>query len=658
MNKIFAFTLGFLFVFFSISFGQTYSKEFGKIGNASIELKEYPLDKDAEAVVIFDKGKSYFLREINTFNIIFERTTRIKILSESGIKWAEVEIPFYQEDNIYETVYNIEATSYNFNEGRLNKSQLDPSNTFDEKKNENWNIKKFAVPNVKVGSIIEYRYKIKSQYIFQLRDWEFQWRIPVVYSEYEVKMIPFYEYSFLLQSANRFDSQTSHVDKGLARQFGPVSFKDMVHKYVMKDIPAFESEEFITSVNDYIIKIDFQLSKINYPDGITKGIITTWEEMNLALLKHHDFGKYIQRSEKQAKKVLNFESLASKNDKEKFDYVLNYAKNTFSWNKENAKYASKNPKNLVDEKHGNCADINLFIIGLLNAVGLEAYPVLISTRNHGKIKYDYPYSHFFNYVIILAKVQGKNVLTDGTEIFSLNNRIPSRCINENGLIVQKNKVEWVNLESGYPSSMNTNINSVIQSDGTVNSSISKTASEYDALHYRKNYGDNKETIRENIESNDYNILDSTIIVQNQFEKEKPYVLSYNQTSKPEIINDKIYLSPFLDETMSDNPLKQKTRTYPVDMIYPKKRIFYSTIEVPDNYKVEYLPSDEKVNSQLVELAYITSFEGNHIFISFNYYLKKSVYSPTEYSRLKYYFDLITKKGNEKVVLSKNLDVEN
>jgi hypothetical protein len=74
--------------------GQNFSKEFGKIAKDEIELTEYALDKDAEAVVLFDLGTSYFVETDNSFDVIFERTTRIKILSESGIKWAEVEIPF------------------------------------------------------------------------------------------------------------------------------------------------------------------------------------------------------------------------------------------------------------------------------------------------------------------------------------------------------------------------------------------------------------------------------------------------------------------------------------------------------------------------------------------------------------------------------------
>ncbi len=77
--------------------GQNFSRDFGRITNDEIELKNYAQDKDAEAVVLFDMAKSYFVRTSGSFEVVFERTTRVKVLSEAGIKWAEVEIPFYQE---------------------------------------------------------------------------------------------------------------------------------------------------------------------------------------------------------------------------------------------------------------------------------------------------------------------------------------------------------------------------------------------------------------------------------------------------------------------------------------------------------------------------------------------------------------------------------
>lgn len=657
MKKLISLSLLILLLTIATAQAQNYSMEFGEISKEELELAEYPSDKEAEAVVLFDLGKSYFIRSPNFFDVVFERTTRVKILSDAGVKWAEVEIPFYQEGDIFEKVYDIEAYTYNLENGRLIKTPLELSNAFTEKINQYWNVKKFALPNVKKGSVIEYKYSVNSQNKFNFRDWEFQWKIPVVYSEYVAKMIPFYEYTFIFQGASKFDVYEAYEDKGFARQLGSAgpysnnTYQDMVYKFGMKNVPAFRDEEFISSINDYIIKIDFQLSKFHHLNGTKTEIISTWEKLVKELLTHPDFGKYIGKSEKSATKIPEIAGLSQMPDVEKFDATLDYVKMNYNWNNSNAKFASKSPKQFMDDKFGNSADINLFTAGLLNGVGIESYPVIISTRSNGKIAYDYPFNHFFNYVIILAKIGNKFFLTDATEVMALNDRIPPRCINDRGLIIQKDKVEWIDLGVLHPSSISTYMQMELDEDAMYVDLI-KSSTEYDALYYRNNYTEKTEDLKEKITNAFYSVIDSTIQVQNQIDKAMPYRLKYSVASKPELINDKIYIAPFLQESITDNPLKQKERKYPIDMVYPRQRIFNSVVKNPEGYQVDFLPKELKINNSLFELNYQAKEYNDRVQITFDYYFKQSIYQPADYARIKYYYNEIIKKANEKIVFIK------
>ena len=631
---------------------QDFSKEFGKFTNDDKALTTYEPDKDAEAVVLFDIGKSYFEDYENTYILIFERKTRIKILSDAGIKWAKIEIPVYQRKNLYEKVYDLEAYSYNLKNGKLHKTPINTSNVFMEKIDNHWNMKKIAIPNVKKGSIIEYSYKISSSYVFNLRDWNFQWKIPVVYSEYETRMIPFYEYAWILQGANKLDIFKSYKDtKGKLRQAGNLNFYDFVYKFGAKNVPAFKDEAFITSVDDYIMKVDFQLSKINYLDGTSENIITTWKDLNEELLQEKYFGKFLNKTQRTAKNYINVDHLKFKTDKEKFNAVLDYVKNSYKWNYINSKFADKLPNDFAKAKYGNSAEINLFTTGLLKAVGIDAKPVIISTRKHGKIRYDYPYSHFFNYVIILAKINGKTILTDATEALNTNYRIPSRCINDKGLIVQENKEEWVSLKTIAPSEKKIYIKSQFDNNELI-SNILTTATEYDALKYRKLFNENNSNFKKVLQKNDTEIVENSIKIKNLRNKNKALMFVYDQTSNPDVINNKIYISPFMNEIIRSNPLKQKERSYPIDMTYPKKRIFSFRMPIPKGYKIDYLPIAEKINNDLFELAYIINKDDKGVSIRFNYYFKKSVYPPEDYLKIKSYFDKIVEKGNDKVVFKK------
>ena len=75
---------------------------------------------------------------------------------------------------------------------------------------------------------------------------------------------------------NQFEDKGMSRNLALRVHMGIISYQDIVYKFGMKNIPAFGDEEFITSINDYVIKLDFQLSKIHTLDGRNIDIITTW----------------------------------------------------------------------------------------------------------------------------------------------------------------------------------------------------------------------------------------------------------------------------------------------------------------------------------------------------------------------------------------------
>lgn len=634
---------------------QNFSTEFGKISQADIDLKQYKDDKSAEAIVLFDYGLSNFIEEPKAFNIVFERTTRIKVLTDAGTKWGEIEIPIYHEDEIYEQVYDVEAYTYNYENGVMTKTAFDKRNIFTEKVNNRWSVEKIAMPNVKAGSIIEYKYKLYTQYKFNLRDWDFQWRIPVVLSEYEVHMIPFYQYSWLLQGTNRLDKyeelkSTSERDFGTSQLGRPNGYKDMIYVFGMKNVPAFRDESHITSINDYVIKIDFQLSRINTLTGSKIDIRTTWPDMVKELDKKAEFGKYITKSTSFLKKIPELSNANTLPEAERFNLVLDYVKDNFTWDRSTDKYAHKKPAEFFKEKRGNSAEINLFTIGLLRGLNIEAKPVTISTRSHGKIKFDYPFSHFMNHVIILTKLQDKEFLSDATTTTCSNYRIPQYCINDRGLIIEGKEANWVELESN----MLSETYNYIQLEPTKKEFTGKyklLANNYFADYYREKLGSKKENIEKALKNNTYQLLDSTIVTEASAQRNKPYKLEFKIITTPEIIHDKIYINPFLNETISENPFKQTKRNYPIDFTFPQKIIYISSIIIPEGYQVDYLPEDLSIKNDLFLLSYSSTIEDNTINISFYYQLTKPVYPSKDYIRLKLFYNRLIEKGTDKIVLA-------
>lgn len=185
------------FLFLENTFSQKISYEYGKISSGDFAINSFLGDTSFEAIVLYDIGSSKFVRGAEGFDILFERRTKIKILSKAGIDHSEIEIPLYQEGNVFERVADLEGVTYNLENGTIAQSNLNKDDVYEEKVNESWVVKKFAMPNVKEGSVIEFKYTVYTPYIFNLQDWEFQRDIPTLYSEYVVRSIPFFPMSIL-----------------------------------------------------------------------------------------------------------------------------------------------------------------------------------------------------------------------------------------------------------------------------------------------------------------------------------------------------------------------------------------------------------------------------------------------------------------------------
>jgi len=641
-----------LLLFSNFLIAQTYSHDLGVVTDYERNMKHYDKDTSAEAVVIYNIGESSFYRADEGFDLAFKRQTKIKVLKESYLNNAEYSILIYKGNQGKEEIRKFEATTYNFKNGQVIKTVVNKDQLYTEKINKHWDRVKFAMPNVQIGSVIEFKYEINSPFKFLLKDWEFQDYIPTVYSEYKTKMIPFYVYQYRLQGATKFDEFNEYEDHGFQKQFYDVKYRDKVYQFIMKNIPAFKDEPFITSRNDYILKLDFQLSVIHHYGGGSVNVLSTWPELSKELENDTEFGVYINRSKNNFKKASSKLELISKTDKEKAQIIVNYIKQNYNYNGHSGIFTSKTINKFIKEKTGNVAEINLYLIGALKSQGIETYPVILSTRKNGKIITKYPFTDPFNYVLAYAKIDNKMILLDATDPFYPYDKIPVKCYNDLGFIINKKEPKWLKIRQNRMSTSQFAMKSVISSEGdSINGNFELSSVDYDAVKYRKKFN-NKTTkiedyfIDENIE------LSDTMKTENYEDVEKPYIINFNFTSLTDRINNKILIDPLMNLIIKDNPLKTKTRSYPIDMIYPKSKFYENTITIPENYKPDKLPENFFFNTQLFSLVYNVTQENNTIKISASYQFKKAVYSPEDYTKIKRYFEIIIKKLNQKLVIEK------
>jgi len=182
--------------------------KFGKPEPADFEAKSFVADSAASAVVLYDYGSTRFRLNGTSFQLESDRLTRIKILKKSGYDVATVEVPLYHRDQAEEKIVGLKGFTYNEVGGKIEKGKLEVGKAFTEERTTNIRVRKFTLPNVRAGAVIEYSYTVTSDFLSQFQDWTFQREIPTRWSEFQATIPEYFDYKMLMQGYEPLALQT------------------------------------------------------------------------------------------------------------------------------------------------------------------------------------------------------------------------------------------------------------------------------------------------------------------------------------------------------------------------------------------------------------------------------------------------------------------
>ena len=122
----------------------------------------------------------------------------------------------------------------------------------------------------------------------------------------------------------------------------------------------------------------------------------------------------------------------------------------------------------------------------------------------------------------------------------------------------------------------------------------------------------------------------------------------------QINGDFIYVSPMLGKGYDENPLKLKERTFSVDMPFQIKEQYVINLTIPEGYALEELPEPAlvKMPDDAGMFRFQASEKDGKIQITSKIFIKKTRYKPQEYQGIRQFFDHITEKHGEQIVLKK------
>ncbi len=632
-------------------FSQKAPMKFGKISKENLEMKIYPNDTVAEAVVLCDYGISQ-MRYVKDKGFILEFTnhTRIKILKKEGLKFANIEVRLYSaRTNVDEGMGSLKAQTYNLENGKVVISKLSKKDVFDEDKSKHWKVSKFALPNVKVGSIIEYRYTITSDF-FYIKPWYFQSSIPVIWSEYRT-IIPEY-FNFKRFFGRYIAPDISESNTTTVSDMAIGSYTVNANRYVFKNIPAFRSEDYITTPNDYLAKVEFEHRSTRIPGRPVESYTSTWEQICHKLMLRDDFGNDLNRH--GIVKDLSEQIMQNADENEKVTAAYFALVKNMKWNGNNGIYAETTLRSAYNNGEGNVAEINLLLVNLLRAVGITSNPVILSTRSNGKVNRYYPKQSSLNYVVAQAKIDGKSVLLDASKDFLKPGELAFDCINGEGLVVTDGNAQWIKLRSREQFKRNTTVSMSIDDNG-LSATIGKRILGLSAVGLRNDIANTgKEKYIEDYIKNKEDWVINSFTIENADDVSK-YLserIEISEFSNIDTDGDLIYIPAIIVASDMDNPFTAETREYPIDFAVPINTTYILNFKIPKGYTVEETPENSVVvlPEKAAQFIYKSQVQNGSLQIYSQIKINKTFFLPDQYELLKDFYSHIIEKINEQIVL--------
>ncbi|NHN27663.1 DUF3857 and transglutaminase domain-containing protein [Flavobacterium jejuense] len=631
--------------------GQSLFAQKYELGEVTIEeLKEtrHPIDSSASAAILFKTGETKFnLMNDGNWTVSTEVRYKIKIYKKEGLDYANKSKSYYVGGFRNETLNFKNAVTYNLVDGKIEKTKLKSDGEFKDEINKDVKVKKITLPQVRVGSIVEYSYVLNSPYISSLNDWYFQDNIPINYVEYNVYIPEYFRYRTVISGYENVEVENATINTG--------DFGQQKYGYKIKNVPSLKEEGYVTNIDNYTAILKYELASINYPNQPTKNFAVTWDDVVKSIYEHDGFGDQLDSKsyfEDDLKIIL--EGLVS--EQEKIDTIFNFVKSKMTWNDSYGVVTDVGVKKAYKEKTGNVAEINLMLTAMLRYAGIQANPVLISTRRNGIAMF--PNRTAYNYVVAGIEVQNDVLLLDATSKNAQVNLMPIRAVNWTGRIIRErgssNEIDLLNVP---PSKDNVIILGEIKEDGKVEGKLRRVLTDYNSfVHRENNIGVTEDSYLEKLENRYKGLSVEEYKVDNVKDLSKPIVETYSFThdSDIEVIGNKMYVKPLLFFTLDENPFKLDQRKYPVDFSFPFKDAYNISIKIPEGYEVEYLP--EAINAAMENnhsaFKYLVSAANNNIQLIVNLDVN-SFYIPSEaYPALKDFFKLIVEKQTDRIILKK------
>jgi|GEM_PF-1782155 len=480
------------------------SQDWGQVSPEERLIQAPSTYPNSGAVVIFDKG--FATAELSGLEL--KRHVRIKILAESGIPRvtpAVIECMDYDDiDDVEAVIHRPDGTVIEIGKKYHVEHRDDSGRSFT-----------VNFPGLAPGDILEYRYTIhyyggvdklgaEKYFLFSqaiswqwlkerekrvvewdeslyknvanLPAWYFDHPVYTLYSELTVKLGADLDYT-CVPSNVPVDQQQPRSQRGS----GLIDRVYKYHTWAMDDLPATASEPFMPRPNDYRPSLHFELFSTSGENRVIIGNYSDEHWVNAGRNIQGYLAMYVKKPRRlQTESLDRIRNLTADHDKARclYEYVRDRYRSDGGGYR--LRPVAKNMRDFHKKKRGAPFECNILLVEMLRAAGIDAWPVLISTRD----EVDFRRTGRFNHMIAYAQLDIGGIYLDASSRVCPYGALPPMCRVQEGLLVDFDRSAIRIIQAQDPATYRHDSLTVHLSDrGELNGSLVSRLSGYLAMEW-------------------------------------------------------------------------------------------------------------------------------------------------------------------------------
>ncbi len=574
---------------------------------------------------------------------------RIKILKEEGRETANVAIPYLSENT---KIANIRARTVHADGSVVNFDGKVFDKMIEKTKGTKYKAKVFTVPDVQVGSIVEYRfnYDFEDGYVFSS-----YWAISddLFTRKAVFSLVPYPEF------AVRWDWPAGLPAGTEPPKIGP----DKIVRMTATDIPAFQAEDFMPPENELKYRVVFIYSE----DGFEMDPAKFWRKFGK---KENDrMESYLGKKKELEAAVSQIVSPADPPEVKlqkiyaHVEQLRNLSFETRKSEQEEKRDKLKKVENAADvlkNGYGSGYDITWTFLGLARAAGLESYGVMLSRRNEYFFTQTRMNKRELDSNAVLVTVNGKELYFDPGSMFVPYGLLPWQESSVKGMKLDKEGGSWIQtpLPDSSASQIQRAANLKLDDEGTLQGTVKLTFTGLEAWSRRlreRNEDDEarKKYLEEELKSYVSAATEAELTNQPDWKSTEPPLVAEYHVKIPGWVSSagrRALLPVGIFAAPEKQIFAHADRVYPICFAYPYQKKDDVTIELPGGWTVSSLPASLDKDAKAAEYVLKVEDKKNQVHILRTVRSDLFLVPKDTYPALRTFYQIVRSGDDQQIVL--------